>query len=155
MIRLNAEFRRRVSATKLFNKPLLAILNQTSNPIGLHNEQSLFQRISIQLHFDVKTHKHLAFLLTTDWQRERQALDYLYLIFSYCQLPLCEFPKHNRFSLQVWHANIYCTFLLLVNQHFPGLLASGTHCINHIISTRIVRRLLMLKTHCCLTRVQN
>jgi hypothetical protein len=25
-------------ATKLFNKPLLAILNGTSNPIGLHNE---------------------------------------------------------------------------------------------------------------------
>jgi hypothetical protein len=50
-----------------------------------------------------------------------------YLIFSCCQLPFCECPKHNRTSLQLWHANI-------VNQHFPGLPASGTHCIisNHM-----------------------
>jgi hypothetical protein len=53
-------------ATKLFNKPPLAILNGTSNPIGLHNERSLFQRISIHLHYDVKASKHLASLLTTD-----------------------------------------------------------------------------------------
>jgi hypothetical protein len=52
--------------TKLFNKPLLAILNGTSNPIGLHNEHSLFQRISIHFHYDVKASKHLATLLTTD-----------------------------------------------------------------------------------------
>jgi hypothetical protein len=45
---------------------LLAILNGTSNPIGLHNEHSLFQRISIHLHNDVKASKHLASLLTTD-----------------------------------------------------------------------------------------
>jgi hypothetical protein len=85
---LNAAFRWRVSATKLFNKPPLAILNGTSNPIGLHNEHPLFQRISIHLHYDVKASKHLASLLTTDWQRERQAgcvavsfrLHYLYLI---------------------------------------------------------------------------
>jgi hypothetical protein len=24
---------------------------------------------------------------------------------------------------------MYCTFVLFVNQHFPGLPASGTHCI--------------------------
>jgi hypothetical protein len=41
-------------ATKLFNKHPLAILNGTSNPIGLQNEHSLFQRISIHLHYDVK-----------------------------------------------------------------------------------------------------
>jgi hypothetical protein len=41
-------------ATKLFNKHPLAILNGTSNPIGLDNEHSLFQRISIHLHYDVK-----------------------------------------------------------------------------------------------------
>jgi hypothetical protein len=52
-------------ATKLFNKPL-AILDGTSNPIGLHNEHSLFQRISIHLHYDVKASKHLASLLMTD-----------------------------------------------------------------------------------------
>jgi hypothetical protein len=47
-------------ATKLCNKPPLAILNGTSNPVGLHNEHSLFQRISIHLHYDVKASKHLA-----------------------------------------------------------------------------------------------
>jgi hypothetical protein len=53
-------------ATKLFNKPALAILNGTSNPIGLHNEHSLLKRISIHLLYDVKASKHLASLLTTD-----------------------------------------------------------------------------------------
>jgi hypothetical protein len=53
-------------ATKLFNKHPLAIVNGTSNPIGLHNEYSLLQRISIHLHYDVKASKHLASLLTTD-----------------------------------------------------------------------------------------
>jgi hypothetical protein len=47
-------------------KPPLAILNGTSNPIGLHNEHSLFQRISIHLHYNVKASKHLASLLMTD-----------------------------------------------------------------------------------------
>jgi hypothetical protein len=80
-----------VSATKLFNKPPLEILIGTSNPIGLHNEHSLFQRISIHLHYDVKASKHLASRLTTDRQRKQQAgcvavsfrLDYLYLILSF------------------------------------------------------------------------
>jgi hypothetical protein len=31
----------------------------------------------------VKASKHLASLLMTDWQHERQALDYLYLILSF------------------------------------------------------------------------
>jgi hypothetical protein len=53
-------------ATKLFDKHPLAILNGTSDPIGLHNEHSLFQRISIHLHYDVKVSRHLASLLTTD-----------------------------------------------------------------------------------------
>jgi hypothetical protein len=47
-------------------KPPLAILNGTSNPIGLHNEHSLFQRISIHLHYDVNASKHPASLLTTN-----------------------------------------------------------------------------------------
>jgi hypothetical protein len=60
----------------------------------------------------VKASKHLASLVTTDWQCEWQSLDYLYLMFSCCQLPFCEFPKHNRTSLQVWHANVlqFCPF---------------------------------------------
>jgi hypothetical protein len=53
-------------ATELFNKSLLAILNGTSNPIGLHNEHSPYHRISIHLHYDLKASKNLASLLTTD-----------------------------------------------------------------------------------------
>jgi hypothetical protein len=62
---------------------LWQLLMELVNPIGLHNEHSLFQRISIHLYYDVKASKHLASLLTTDWQRERQALDYLYLTLSF------------------------------------------------------------------------
>jgi hypothetical protein len=49
-------------ATKLFKKPPLAILNGTSNPIGFHNEHSLFQRILIHLHYDVKAYQLTSFL---------------------------------------------------------------------------------------------
>jgi hypothetical protein len=40
--------------------------NGTSNPVGLHNEHSLFQRISVHLHYDVKTAStsHLSSQLT-------------------------------------------------------------------------------------------
>jgi hypothetical protein len=49
-----------------------------------------------------------------DWLTMRAASSWLslyYLIFSCCQLPFCEFPKHNRTSL-VWHANVlyFCSF---------------------------------------------
>jgi hypothetical protein len=42
---------------------------------------------------------------------------------------LCEFPKntiafHYRYDMQ-----IYCIFVLFVNQHFLGLPSSETHCI--------------------------
>jgi hypothetical protein len=100
------------------------------------NEHSLFQRISIHLHYDVKASKHLASLLTTDVSGKRVAQPSLfifiifilpYIIFSCCQLPVCEFPKntttfHYRYDMQM-----YCTLVLLVNQHFPGLHSSGTH----------------------------
>jgi predicted anti-sigma-YlaC factor YlaD len=111
-----------VSATKLFNKPPLVILNGTSNSIGLHNEHSLFQRISIHLHYEVKASKHLASLLKTDWQRERQAgcvavfFAFVILILSYLIVLRTSFlriPKtHNRTSLQVWHTNVlhFCSF---------------------------------------------
>jgi hypothetical protein len=130
-----------VSATKLFNKSPLAILNGTSNAIGLHNEHSLFQK-NIDTSSLRCESKHLASLLTTDKQRERQAgcvavsfrLDYLYiilpvLIISCCQLPFCEFPKHTTALHYRYDMQIYCTFLLFVNQHVLGLPASGTHCI--------------------------
>jgi hypothetical protein len=145
---LNAAFQRRVSATKLFNKPPLAILTGTSNPIGLHNEHSLLQRISIHLHYDVKASKHLASLLTTDWQRERQAacvaisfhLHYLYLILSFCvtKLHFCKFPKHTTTLHYRYDMQMYCTFALFVNQHFPGLPTSGTHCIIKIYYQNVI-----------------
>jgi hypothetical protein len=62
-VRRDARF---LLATTLFNKYPLSILNGTSNSIGLHNDNSLFQRISIHLHYDMKARKHLASLLTTD-----------------------------------------------------------------------------------------
>jgi hypothetical protein len=92
----------------------------------------------MHLHYDVKASKHLASLLTTDRQRERQAgcvavslhLDYLYFIFSCCQLPFCDFPKHTTPLHYRYDIQMYCTFVLSVNQHFPGLPASGTYCIS-------------------------
>jgi hypothetical protein len=82
----------------------------------------------------VKASKHLASLLTTDWQCGRKAgcvavsfrLHYLYLILSCYQLPFCEFPKHT--TTLHYRYDRYCTFVLFVNQHFSGLPASGTHC---------------------------
>jgi hypothetical protein len=52
-----------------------------------------------------------------------------YLIFSCCQLPFSEFPKHTTALHYRYDMQMYCTFVLFVNQHFPGLPASGTHCI--------------------------
>jgi hypothetical protein len=54
---------------------------------------------------------------------------YLYLIFSCGQLPFYEFPKHTTALHYRYDMQIYCTFVLFVNQHFPWLPASGTHCM--------------------------
>jgi hypothetical protein len=56
-------------------------------------------------------------------------VDYLYLILSCCQLPFCEFPKHTTAFDYRYDMQMYCTIVLFVNQLFPGLSASGTHCI--------------------------
>jgi hypothetical protein len=64
-----------------------------------------------------------------DWLTTRAASSWLsYLIFSCCQLPFCKFPKHTTALHYKYGIQIYCTFVLFVNQHFPGLPASGTHC---------------------------
>jgi hypothetical protein len=55
-----------------------------------------------------------------------------YLIFSCCQLPLCEFPKHTTAFHYRYDIQMYCTFVVFVNQHFLGLPVSGTHCITVI-----------------------
>jgi hypothetical protein len=52
-----------------------------------------------------------------------------YLIFSCCKLPFCEFQKHTTALHYRYDMQMYCTFVLFVNQHFQGLPASGTHCI--------------------------
>jgi hypothetical protein len=112
-------------ATKLFIKPPLAILNGTSNPIGVHNEHSLFQRISIHLHYDVKASKHLASLLTTD-----NASGKLLTIFI-LSFRVANFFFANSQNTQPHYITdmTYKCIILFVNQHFPGLPASGTHCI--------------------------
>jgi hypothetical protein len=51
-------------------------------------------------------------------------------LFSCCQLPFCEFPKHTTALHYRYDMQMYCTFVIFVNQHFPGLPASGTHCIS-------------------------
>jgi hypothetical protein len=52
-----------------------------------------------------------------------------YLIFSCYQLPFCELPKHTTALHYRYNIQMYCTVVLFVNQHFPGLHASGTRCI--------------------------
>jgi hypothetical protein len=50
-------------------------------------------------------------------------LTYLFVLpTSFLRIP----KTHNRTSLQIW-MQMYWTFFLLVNQHFLGLPASGTH----------------------------
>jgi hypothetical protein len=44
-----------------------------------------------------------------------------------CQLPFCEFPKHTTALHYRYDMQMYCTFVLFVNQYFLGLPASGTH----------------------------
>jgi hypothetical protein len=128
--KLNAAFQRRVSATKLFNKPPLAILNGTSNPIGLHNEHSLFKeyRYIFTTTWKQASTSHLSSRLTDNASGKLLIifiLSYLFVLpTSFLRIP----KAHNRTSLQVW-IQMYCTFVLFVNQHFPGLPASGTHCI--------------------------
>jgi hypothetical protein len=67
-----------------------------------------------------------------DWLTTRAASSWLslsYVIFSCYQLPFCEFPKHTTALHYRYDMQMYCTFVFFVNQHFPGLTASGTHCI--------------------------
>jgi hypothetical protein len=90
---------------------------------------------------NTRSSKEYRYIFTTTWKQAstshlsswltmRAASSWLsYLIFSCCQLPFCEFPKnttafHYRYDIQM-----YCTFVHFVNQHFPGLPPSGTHCI--------------------------
>jgi hypothetical protein len=75
---------------------------------------------------------HFSSWLTTWAASSWLSLSYLifsYLISSCCQFPFCEFTKHTTPLHYRYDMQMYCTFVLFVNQHFPGLPASGTHCI--------------------------
>jgi hypothetical protein len=84
------------------------------------------------------------------WLTTRAANSWLslsYLIFSCCQLSLYEFPKHTTALHYKYDMQIYCTFVLFVNQHFPGLPASGTHCIWSVFLTNLFYRLYESRGH--------
>jgi hypothetical protein len=77
-----------------------------------------------------------------DWLTTRAASSWLSLsIFSCCQLPFCQFPKHTTALHYRYDMQMYRTFVLFVNQHFPGLPSSGTHCImvrnNIVLALRV------------------
>jgi hypothetical protein len=79
--------------------------------------------------------QHFASLLTIEWnesggkQVAQPSLSVFIILSFCCQLPLCEFPKHTTALHYRCDIQMYCTFVLFVNQHFLGLPASGTHCI--------------------------
>jgi hypothetical protein len=87
----------------------------------------------------VKASKHLASLLTTDWQCERQAgcvavsfrlfLSYLFVLpTSFLRIP----KTHNHISLQVWHANVlyFCSFS---NPTFSGATSEWDTLYNFLL----------------------
>jgi hypothetical protein len=61
-------------------------------------------------------------------------VDYLYLIFSCCQFPFCEFPKHTTALHYRYDMQMYCTFVLFVKQHFPGLPRVGRTVLLLLVS---------------------
>jgi hypothetical protein len=89
---------------------------------------------------DVKASKHRASLLTTDWNAsgnqvvQPSLFVFIILVLSYpFVLPtsVLRIPKtHNRISYR-YDMQMYCTFVLFVNQHFSGLPASETHCTSN------------------------
>jgi hypothetical protein len=90
---------------------------------------------------NTRSSKEYRYIFTTTWKQASTAhlssrltdnasgkLLIIYLIFSCCQLPFYEFTKHTTALHYRYNIQIYCTSVLFVNQHFPGLPASGTHC---------------------------
>jgi hypothetical protein len=79
-------------------------------------------------------------LLAETRRRNAAFLDYLYLILSFRVINfLFAFPKHTAALHYRYDIQMYCTFVLFVNQHFSGLPASGTHCIMLIPSNCLAR----------------
>jgi hypothetical protein len=97
---------------------------------------------------NTRSSKEYRYIFTTTWkqastshlsspQRERQEgcvavsfhHNYLILYFRVTNFLFANSQNttalHYRYDLQM-----YCTFVLFVNQHFLGLPASGTHCIS-------------------------
>jgi hypothetical protein len=74
--------------------------------------------------------KHLASLLTmTDNASGKLLIIFILSYLFVLPTSFCEFPKHIAALHYGYEMQMYCTFVLFVNQHFPGLPASGTHCI--------------------------
>jgi hypothetical protein len=101
-----------LACTKLFNKPPLAILNGTSNPIGLNNEHSLFQRISIHLHYDVKASKHLSSLVTTDNTSGKLLIIFILSYLFVLPTSILRIPKPQPHFITGMNANVlhFCSF---------------------------------------------
>jgi hypothetical protein len=62
-------------------------------------------------------------------------VDYLYLILSF-RVANFLFANFQNTQPHKSAIHLYCTFVLFVNQHFPGLPASGTLCIKE--RTRVI-----------------
>jgi hypothetical protein len=58
------------------------------------------------------------------------SLSLSYFILSFCVTNFLFANSQNTTALHYrYDMQMYCTFVPFVNQHFPGLPASGTHCI--------------------------
>jgi hypothetical protein len=88
--------------------------------------------------------KHCIQLLVAGCVAISFRVDYLnlYLILPFCvsNFLFCEFPNHTTALHYRYDKQMYCTFVLSVNQHFPGLPASGTHCIRKLWNVSLRNR---------------
>jgi hypothetical protein len=61
--------------------------------------------------------------LVTETRRRNAAFKFsekAYLIFSCCQLPFCEFPKHTTALHYGYDTQMYCTFVPFCKPTFSG-----------------------------------
>jgi hypothetical protein len=90
--------------------------------------------------------KHLASLLTTEWNMSSKQVPqpslsvFIIFILSFrvANFLFCEFSKHTTAFHYRYDMQMYCTFVLFVNQHFPGLPVSETHCITNYCQLSVV-----------------
>jgi hypothetical protein len=109
---------------------------------SIHNwtRRCMFLKVSARIT------SHLSSRLTETWAesrlRNRLFSSLLsYLIFSCFRLPFCEFPKHTTAFHYRYDMQMYCTFVLFVNQHFPGLPARITFRRSCMLKTAAAKKL--------------